>query len=72
MVESVPEKTQPHWLQFTDKESGLWGHAKWDGCVEVNLPNDLGFVHVCDLGAFVKQLEEIRDAAKRHFGEDWE
>lgn len=62
-----------------------WAKAavKWDGCVHFNSVANTpyvpgtpatelqceGYIHICDIGDFIKQLEALRDKAKEHFGE---
>lgn len=60
--------------------------VKWDGCVHIETfsngfttdspdsnekHQNRDYLHICDLDLFIKQLTEIRDMAKKHFGEEW-
>jgi hypothetical protein len=56
--------------------------VKWDGCTHFyqnNLPEGMDpgkygtpeYLHICGLVRFIKDLEELRDLAVKHFGEEW-
>ncbi len=53
-------------------------YVKWDGCVELDISGagssddtEKISIHLCELNDFIQALEELRDAAKNHFGKDW-
>ena len=81
MEEWVIKKKLEHWMDLERVEAGsVWREAsvKWDGCIHYtrhyNTPGGDGesdYLHICDLDGFIKSLEELKEIATAHFGEDW-
>lgn len=64
------------------KDGSHWVNAgvKFDGCVHFrkayNSPfpkedEDQDYIHICDIDEMIKQLTLLKEAASKHFGEDW-
>ena len=70
--------------QYNDHDCGDREHevyVKSDGCVEIEVcgagstDDDIAgkkiSLHFCELDGFIQTLQELRDSAKKHFGEKW-
>lgn len=61
-----------------DTSVDLTAICRWDGCVHLyvgcRINDDPDYVHVCDLDAFIGNLQRIRDMAREHFAgrPEWE
>jgi hypothetical protein len=77
------DKTKDHWLEVEDPEGWWSAVVKWDGCIHLNryynipkneperIDSDVDYLHICDLDEFIKDMQDLREKAKEHFGEDW-
>jgi hypothetical protein len=69
-----------------DGEHWWKAYVKWDGCGQIDRAFNVPFgapdrdadhmasqdgLHFCDLDDLIARLTKLRDAAKKHFGEDW-
>ena len=74
-----------YWMDaeyYDEDRPYLRASIKFDGCIsleelEYNLKDSSKFVqdqywHICDLDGFIRQLEELRDLARKTYGEKWE
>ena len=78
---------EDHWIDLTTKQEETYrdhmtASVKWDGCIHLNIyeyTDRIGkgeveehvYLHICDLDGLIKTLENLREAAKSHFGEGW-
>lgn len=76
-------ESEPHYLVLEDPEGWWKASIKWDGCINLNRvhnvplpvtdehPQLVDYIHICELDDMIERLEELRDKAREHFGEDW-
>ena len=77
------EQTNEYVLFLREPDDWYEAYVKWDGCVNFyqayNNPlpekienlDDIGYLHICDLEAHIKRLQDIHKKALEHFGQDW-
>lgn len=82
-MKKIVEKTQDHWLEIEDEDGWSSAQVKWDGCIHYSQyfnnpihdkkrnPQDTDTLHICDIDAFIKELQEIKRLAQEHFGSEW-
>lgn len=69
---------------YEDGKHWVWADVRFDGCIHYqkayNSPfpkileedkEDQDYMHICDIDKLIKQLTELKEAAKKYFGEDW-
>ncbi|SRR5579872_4302459 len=66
---------------YADGQHWLHAGLRFDGCVHFtrayNSPfpkendDDQDYIHICDIDEMIKQLTLLKQAALKHFGEDW-
>lgn len=44
--------------------------VRWDGCVNIWIGDQQMGNHICELGEFIKLLEELREIAVRYFPDE--
>lgn len=82
----IKDKTQDHWLEVRDPEGWWSAYVKWDGCIGFtryhnnsmdSIPSDKPWndfqdnIHICDLDELIKRLQDLKEEAIKHFGQDW-
>lgn len=82
----VPEKTEDHWLEVVDPDGWYSAVVKWDGCVHFRRYHNIplqdrpsgkehmeleDYLHMCDIDEEIERLQKLKEAALKHFGEDW-
>jgi len=76
-------KTDEYLLELHDPEDWYKAGVRWDGCIHFYQsmnrrlneqdPNslDVSYIHICYIDDFIKRLQEIKQKAIEHFGENW-
>ena len=57
---------------FELKGAGLEAYVKYDGCVTISDYSPANSFHICEIDTFIEQLQALKEAAKREFGDNWE
>ena len=73
------EKAEYSFTATTKHAHELEARVKWDGCVDLNRIYNSGSksedrvcIHICDLGDFIEELQQLQILALNYFGsEDW-
>lgn len=70
------EISHESWLELEDKESLNKAGIRSDGCIHFYIydcdAKDHDYIHICELDRLISQLTEMRESARKYFGEDWE
>lgn len=65
-----------HWTEATVKKDGCihfyeGNNAPMGSKYPERSTEDDNYIHICELDDFIKQLQELREAAIAYFGKEW-